>query len=353
MDKRLNNAREYLKGLDAIVLYSRPNVTYASGYKGSDAVMVYTDSEAFLYVDSRNTLQAKEESATQVFEIKKRWEEIYDHLQSLGIKTLGIESNVIDVDSFIQMKDLFKGIEITPLGKQLRYLRSLKDPDEIALLEKAASISEEALTRVFESGIIGRREVDVAFELEYEMRRLGASASSFELIVASGPRSAMPHGSATDRIIRSDEPVVIDFGSVYKGYCSDQTVTVYTGRAAPDFANAYEMVRKAQKRSVEALSSGVKAVNIDKLARGYLDSVGLGKYFGHGLGHGVGMEVHEMPTLSPSSDDVLEETMVVTIEPGVYLPGRFGIRLEDMFMITDNSCQRITNLDKDAIQVIN
>jgi len=163
----------------------------------------------------------------------------------------------------------------------------------------------------------------------------------------------MPHGSATRRIIQTGEPVVIDFGSVFDGYCSDQTVTIHAGKAGGEFTEVYAHVLKAQKKAIEALASGAHASRIDKCARDYLASAGLGKFFGHGLGHGVGMEVHEMPTLSPRSDDILQKAMVVTVEPGVYLPGKFGIRLEDMVVITDNSCQRITNIAKEAIQVIN
>ena len=353
MKKRLSRARGFLKGLDAIVLYSRANVSYISGYTGGDGIVIYTDSHAGLFVDSRNTLQAQHESSVEVFEISKRWEEIYEYLNSLGALTLGIESNVLDVDSFIQIKDLFKGIEITPMGKQLVYLRAIKNPDEIVLLKKAALISEESLSLVLKGGIIGRREKDVALDFECEMKRRGASAPSFELIIASGERSAMPHGVASERIIKSGEPVVIDFGCVYNGYCSDQTVTIHTGKAGEEFTQAYNHVLQAQKLGIEALAPGEKASYIDNCARAYLNSTGLGKFFGHGLGHGVGMEVHEMPTLSPRSDDELSEAMVVTVEPGVYLPGKFGIRLEDTLVITDNSCQRITNIAKEAIQVIN
>ncbi|MRR35731.1 aminopeptidase P family protein, partial [bacterium] len=200
-EQRLVKARSYLKGLDAILLYSRFNVTYVSGYTGSDAVAVFTETGADLFVDSRNTLQAKEESITDVHEVTRRWEEIYEHLSGLGIKTLGIESNVIDVDSFLQMKDIFREIEMTPMGGQLKYLRSLKDVNETALIAEAARISEMALDEVLHQGIIGRREIDVAFDMECAMRRLGASGSSFEIIVASGPRSAMPHGAASDKVI--------------------------------------------------------------------------------------------------------------------------------------------------------
>jgi len=352
MTSRISRARSYLKGLDAIALSSRANVTYVSGYTGSDAVMVYTDNTAAVFVDSRNTLQARQESSAEVFEVKQRWEEIHDHLIDIGVKTIGIESNIIDVDTFIKMKELFKTIEITPLGKQLLYLRALKDAQEIAFMRTAARISEQALLNVLASGIVSRREVDVAFDIECEMRRNGASACSFETIVASGPRSAMPHGAASEKIIGRGEPVVIDFGAVYRGYCSDQTVTVCTAEPGKEFIAAYEHVKHAQKIAIKALSQGVRASHADSRAREYLNDNGLGRFFGHGLGHGLGMEVHEMPTLSPASDDVLADSMVVTIEPGVYVPDKFGIRLEDMFLITDNSCQRITNLDKEAIQVI-
>jgi Xaa-Pro aminopeptidase len=350
-NQRLAKARSYLKGLDAVLLYSRFNVTYVTGYTGSDAVAVFSENGADLFVDSRNTLQAKEESITDVHEVRKRWEEIYEHLSGLGIKTLGIESNVIDLDSFLQMKDIFRDIEMTPMGGQLKYLRSIKDSEETALISEAARISELALDEVLARGITGRREIDVAFDMECAMRRLGASGPSFETIAASGPRSAMPHGAASDRVIGENEAVVIDFGSIYRSYSSDQTVTVFTGKPDKEFTEVYNHVRRAQAIAIENLKAGVKSAVLDRLARDHLESAGLAKYFGHGLGHGVGREVHEMPTISYLSRDTLDKGMVVTIEPGVYLPGRFGVRTEDTLLVTDNSCMRLTNLDKDAIKV--
>jgi Xaa-Pro aminopeptidase len=352
MEKRLTRARQYLKGLDAILISSRPSVTYLSGYSGSDAVLLFTDAKAFLFVDSRNTLQAREESHAEVHEIVKRWEEILPILQAEGIASLGIESNVIDLDSFMQMKDIFKGIEITPLGKQLKHLRVFKDVKEVRSIKRAARISEEALEAVLAKGLIGRREREVALSLEWEMRTMGASAASFETIVASGERSAMPHGAASDKVIKPEEAVVIDFGCIFDGYCSDQTVTVTTGKLNHSFEDAYMRVYEAHERSIKAIASGVKASSIDKIARDHLETNGLASFFGHGLGHGVGLEVHESPTISYLSEDVLEEGMVVTIEPGVYIPGKYGIRLEDMVLITDNSCMRLTNLDKGIIRTI-
>ncbi len=350
-EQRLAKARSYLKGLDAILLCSRFNVTYVTGYTGSDAVALYTDTGSDLFVDSRNTLQAREESHANVYEIRKRWEEIHEHLEGLNIKTLGIESNAIDLDSFLQMKNLFTGIEMNPMGGQLKYLRSVKDPGEAALIGEAARIAGAALGEVLAEGIVGRREIDVAFELECAMRRLGAGGPSFETIVASGPRSAMPHGAASERVIGPGEAVVFDFGSMYKGYASDETITVYTGEPSPEFVRVYTHVRKAQALAIEALGPKVRAADVDRIARDYLESVGLARYFGHGLGHGVGMEIHEMPTLSNLSKDTLEEGMVVTVEPGVYLAGKFGVRTEDTLLITDTACKRLTNLDKDSIKV--
>lgn len=352
MGKRVDRARQCLKGLDAIMISSRPSVTYLSGYTGSDAVFLFTDLKEFLFVDSRNTLQARQESGVEVREIVKRWEGIYPILQEEGIKHLGIESNIVDFDSFMQMRDIFKGIEMTPIGKQLRYLRTIKDEAETELLGRAALISEQAVEAVLKKGLIGRTESEVALDLEWEMRTRGASAASFELIIAAGPRSAMPHGMASDRRIAPSEAVVIDFGCTYRGYCSDQTITVTTGKMEPAFEEAYRHVFEAQQKAIKALTPGINASAVDQIARDHLKACGLGRYFGHGLGHGVGMEVHEAPTVSYLSEDLLEEGMVITIEPGVYLPEKFGIRLEDMLLITDNSCKRLTNIDKGVVRSI-
>jgi len=352
MKKRIDKARNYLKGLDAILISSRETVTYLSGYAGSDAELLFTESAAILFVDSRNTIQARQESCTEVFEVSRKWSDIRGYMKSLNIKTLGIESNIIDLDTFLQLKDIFEGVEMTPIGKQLRYIRAVKDASEIEAMKEAARISEDALETVISRGMIGRREIDVAFDMEYAMRRLGASAVSFDIIVASGPRSAMPHGIASDRIIGADEPVLIDFGCRYHDYCSDQTVTMFTGEPDNEFRQVYSHVFEAQNNAINALCAGVNASYIDSLARGHLESKGVGAFFRHGLGHGVGMEIHEMPTISPISQDRLKEGMVLTIEPGVYFTDNFGIRLEDTLLVTDNSCQRITNIDKEALKII-
>ncbi|MCD6570405.1 MAG: aminopeptidase P family protein [Deltaproteobacteria bacterium] len=353
MGKRLDRAKGYLKGLDAIMFTNRLNIAYVCGFAGEDATLVITEKDAALFVDSRYTIQARDEArGVDVYEVSDRWDAIFGHINKNGIKTLGIESNVMDVDTFIMIKDKFRGVEITPIGRQLKYLRILKDNDEVNLLKHSALISENALQRVLERGITGRKEKDVAFDIELEMRGEGATSVAFEVIVASGPRSAMPHGVASDRIIGANEAVVIDFGCVYKGYCSDQTITVLTGEADDAFIDVYNCVRDAQFKAIKGVSAGIEARDVDAMARNFIDEHGFGRYFGHGLGHGVGMEVHEAPVLHRDSEDILDIGMVFTIEPGIYIPGKFGVRIEDTFVITNNSCQRITNLDKSIIKRI-
>jgi Xaa-Pro aminopeptidase len=232
-------------------------------------------------------------------------------------------------------------------------LRQIKDDREIAAMRRAARIAEAALEAVLAGGLIGRSEAEVALDLEWRMRQAGASAVSFEIIVASGPRAAMPHGVAGPRLIGPDEAVIIDWGCICAGYASDETVTVFTGEPGAEFARAYAAVYEAQQLAIAALKPGIRASEVDKVAREHLRQQGLSEYFGHGLGHGVGLNVHEAPSVSPVSEDLLAPGMVVTIEPGVYLPGRFGIRIEDTLVVTDSACQPITNLAKTAIRKTN
>jgi len=355
MLERLNVARGFLRGLDGIVFCERLNLRYLSGFTGTEAILLVTADDAVMFTDSRYTLQAREQldASIRVIEVRDRWREVYAELQKLEVSMLGVESDSMDFDTYLKLKNLFKGIQLTPLGSQLKQLRQIKDEREIASMRRAARVAEDALESVLAEGLIGKSEAAVALALEFAMRKAGASAASFDIIVASGPRSAMPHGVATERLIGPNEPVIIDWGCILDGYASDETVTVFTGEPDDDFAKAYELVHAAQQRAIAGLKPGVSAKAVDALARGYLKQAGLSEYFGHGLGHGVGLNVHEAPSISPLSEDRLSAGMVVTIEPGVYLPGRFGIRTEDTLVVTDSACQPITNLAKTAIRKTN
>lgn len=349
MRQRLERLRSACAGTDAVLLTGRVNIAYLSGFSGTEGILLVTPDDAYLCVDSRYTIQARRETELTVREITRRWEDVYTLIKDLGIRSLGLESNVMDYDTYEQVRTVCEGIEVVPVGPKLKELRLIKDAQEIERLRHAASVAEDAVRAVLEKGIIGRREMDVALDIEWQMRSRGASAVSFELIVASDERSAMPHGVASRHVIPADAPVVIDFGCIVDGYCSDQTITVATGTVGEEFEAAYARVFEAQQKAIAALAPGTAAAHIDQLARAHLNEHGLGAFFGHGLGHGVGREVHEPPSVSSRSEDVLAPGMVITIEPGVYFPGRFGIRLEDCFVITDNSCQALTNMAKGAI----
>jgi len=349
MQQRLERLRKACAGTDAVLLTGRVNIAYLSGFTGTEGVLLVTPDDAFLCVDSRYTIQAAQETTLAVRETTRRWEDVGALIKDLGIRALGVETNSMDYDTVEQVRKICEGVEIVPVGPKLKNLRLIKDADEIERLRNASAVAEEALRVVLEKGIIGRRERDVALDIEWQMRTRGASAVSFELIVAAGERSAMPHGVASEKVIPADVPVVIDFGCILDGYCSDQTVTVTTGRVGAEFEAVYARVFEAQQRAIAALAPGTTAAQVDERARGYLNAHGLGSFFGHGLGHGVGREVHEPPSVSARSEDVLAPGMVITIEPGVYFPGKFGVRLEDCFVITDNACQALTNMAKGAI----
>jgi len=353
MADRLSRVRSYLGNLDSILFTSRQNLHYICGFTGTDGVLLVGKHIATLFVDSRYILQARQQTqGVDIVKVRKRWDDIQSYVSKHGIKTIGIESNAMDVDTFMLIKERFKDVDLVPMGERLKGLRAIKDSSEIELLKKAALISERALYTVLEKGIRGRKERDIALDLEFEMRRMNASAVSFELIVASGDRSAMPHGVASDKVIEDNDVVIIDFGCIYMGYCSDQTVTIATGQVGDEVKDVYECVRDAQARAMMEVRPGMSASELDSVARDVIKDCGYGDYFGHGLGHGVGMEIHEAPGIYPLSKDVLLQGMVFTIEPGIYLPFRFGVRLEDTVLLGDSTCHMITNIDKNNIKIV-
>ncbi len=350
METRLARVRACLsEGLDAILFVSRPNILWLTGFTGTDAALIITRNHIRLFVDSRYTLQAELETSYDVKEVTRKWEEIGIFLTENKISQIGFESNIIDYDTASRLKDIFSEIKLVPAGSLLRELRIVKDSMEVGKIIHAAKISENVMKSIFEKGIRGRTEKDVAIEIEYEMKRLGADGPSFETIVASGSRSAMPHASPTDKVIGRNEAVLFDFGCVFEGYCSDQTVTVFTGEPDHEFREVYRKVWEAQQRAIAGIAPWKKASEIDALARGYLEENGLKDCYGHGTGHGVGIEVHEPPTISPMSADIVKQGMVITVEPAAYFTGRFGIRIEDCLFVTDSSCKHLTNIAKGAI----
>jgi Xaa-Pro aminopeptidase len=255
------------------------------------------------------------------------------------------------VSDFRQLSERLDGCELVGLGASLDAIRSCKDQIEIETLGCVARLASASLQAVLSSLAPGIKESDLALELEIEMRRQGADARAFDFIVASGERGAMPHGRASDRVLRPGELVTIDFGAVIDGYHSDETVTVALGRPSDRACEIHAIVKEAHDRAIAAVRPGISCRDLDAVARDYINENGYETCFGHGLGHGVGLEIHEKPVVSPRSATVVEEGMVFTIEPGIYIPGFGGVRIEDTVAVTADGCMLLTKAPKELIQL--
>ena len=328
------------KKLDAVLLTNILNVRYFSGFTGTTAITLLTREKRYLVTDFRYISQATLECSSSGFEVvredKLPLEKVGTLLKELGVVRLGIEDQSVTLAQFENFKKYFGALEYIPLGDSLLKIRMVKTPEEIELIEKSVEIIDRALAEVapkIKPG--GMSEQDVATELEYAIRKFGAQEASFKFIVASGERSALPHGVATDKII-GEGFLTIDFGAFYKGYASDMTRTFYIGEnPTPKHLEIYEVVKEAQRRAIEAAKPGMTNRELDSIARDYIASQGYGEYFGHGLGHGIGLQIHEYPGVSYKAEEmVLEPGMIITIEPGIYIDGFGGVRIEDDILIT-------------------
>jgi Xaa-Pro aminopeptidase len=352
----LKNRRSRLKpffeghGLEAILITNLANIRYLCGFSGSEGVLLLSPDEAWFLCDSRYTTQAAEEvSGAEVREFSAKYEAVCSLITEKKIRRFGFEATHMLVSDFRQLSERLDGCELVGLGAALDSIRSCKDQNEIEMLGSVAKIASASLEVVLASLVPGVRESDVALELEIEMRRRGADARAFDFIVASGERGAMPHGRASDKVLRSGEMVTIDFGAVKDGYYSDETVTVALGHPTDRGREIHAIVRQAHDRAIAAVRPGISCRDLDAVARDYIREQGYDSFFGHGLGHGVGLEIHEKPVLSPRSEAVVEEGMVFTIEPGIYVPGFGGVRIEDTVAVTADGCVLLTRAPKDLI----
>lgn len=348
---RLANLRQRLseEGFDAFLCMQPENRRYLSGFTGSAATLLITNKEAFLLTDFRYIEQANEQAPE--FQVIKLTKDSYQDLTDLGktIKRLAIEGNFVTYDEFSKLKGAFPETEIGSRPDFINKLRSVKSSAEIDLIRQAVKIADEAFTSVLEFLRIGQTEEEIAIEMEFNMRRSGASGHSFDFIVASGWRSAMPHGVASPKSIQAGEFLTLDFGAIYQGYCSDITRTVFLGEPDEKQREIYDIVLAANRAGIEAVVPGRMGQEVDAVARKMIDAAGYGQYFGHGLGHSVGLAIHEGPNLNTREETVLEPGMVVTVEPGIYLPGWGGVRIEDLVLITENGCEVLTQSPKDLI----
>jgi Xaa-Pro aminopeptidase len=349
LNNRISSARGYLErsGVEALIFLGLPNIRYLAGFTGSDGVLVLGKDESWFLTDSRYTTQAAMEvPGAAIIEYRGKAEGIATLLTSESVRKAGFEAEHTSVAFLKTLTEAVPAVELVPIGAELDDLRVIKGADELQLLGRCAEIASQALLATLKEVRPGAVEREVAISLEFAMKRGGAEDKSFDFIVASGARGALPHGKASGKTIQAGELVTLDFGAVYNGYHSDETVTVAVGTPDCRQKEIYGIVLDAHDRALAAVRPGISLKELDATARGYIEERGYGKYFGHGLGHGVGLEVHEKPTVSFRSDQVAEEGMVFTIEPGIYIPDWGGVRIEDTVVVTADGCRLLTRVPK-------
>ncbi len=327
-------------GVDGLLVTHLPDVRYLCGFTGSHAALVLARGRAVLFTDGRYTAQAKAEALGTRVVISKKPAVVAacEWIEAAGVRRCGFDATHTTVAALETMrKAVSAGVRrglFVAVGSLVAGLREVKDADEIQRMRKAALVGcglFDAMLGYLESGLT---EIAVAAELEHAARLAGAEGMSFETIVASGERSAMPHGRATAAKLPRRGFVTLDFGVMLDGYCSDMTRTVHLGKATAEERDVYDFVLEAQEAAVAAVAPGVTAGDVDEAARSVLRRAGLDGYFSHSAGHGIGLEIHEGPRIAAKQTQVLEQGMVITIEPGVYMPGKFGLRIEDMVLVT-------------------
>ncbi|CAM4482291.1 Xaa-Pro aminopeptidase [Paenibacillus endophyticus] len=353
MNARLSRLRSVLKEkkLEAILISHGPNRRYISGFTGSSGYAVVTGEHALLLTDFRYLSQAKEQAAT--FDVERHGVQplasIAEHIRKLGVRELAFEANRLTLAQAKMLLEQLSGIACLPTEEILEKLRNVKDEAEIASLREAARIADEAFFHILPLIRPGTTERRIAAELEYRIRLLGAECGWPGFIVASGYRSALPHGVASTKEIGNDEFVTLDFGAIVNGYMSDVTRTVFVGKPDGRQREIYATVLAANEKAIRGLRPGLDGKQGDALGRDVIAERGYGEYFGHGLGHGIGLEIHEQLRLSQLSDSILEPGNVLTVEPGIYIPNVEGVRIEDDVLIKPNGVDVLTSSPKALI----
>jgi len=352
MKSRLNRIRGLLEQLnaDGILIWKLANVRYLAGFTGTEGTCLIDAGHALFLTDSRYIEQAKIQVVPNGFEVVQVRDKVKDlgaKVQELGWKAAAFEDETLTVAQHQQLSRAVGKTRLVPAGSAVEKLRIIKDEQELASIREAIRVQEEAMEAVMPRIVAGAAEDAIAFQMEMEMRKRGASGVSFETIVGSGPRGAMPHGVASNKKIKAGELVVLDWGCIVNGYCSDQTLTVCVGKPADrDAKKVYKVVGQAQAAAIAAVRPGVNLSLVDKVARDIINDAGYGATFGHGTGHCLGLEIHEEPRINQLSTAQAEVGMVFTVEPGIYLAGRFGVRLEDIVLVTETGAQKLTSMAK-------
>jgi Xaa-Pro aminopeptidase len=351
---RLHRLVEQLPGagVELMLISDLFNLRYLTGYTGSNGIALVGAGTAEFVTDFRYVEQAAEE-VDPAFTRHRAAQDLLDSVGDLlpeGPVRLGFEDAHLTVREHARLREhLPERVELVAVPGLVGRLREVKDAEEVARIRAAAELADAALLELLSEGLSGRTEREVALSLELKMRERGATGPSFEPIVAAGSHGALPHAQPRDEPIAAGELVVIDWGAQLDGYCSDCTRTVATGELNAEAREVYDLVLTAQLAGLEAVKAGAGGREVDRVARDVIDAGGHGEHFGHGLGHGVGLDIHEAPRLSQRSDDTLRAGNVVTVEPGIYLPGRFGVRIEDLVVVGEDGPEILTSVSKELI----
>ena len=348
---RFQSAQKVLDSqqLDGILFTSLENIRYLCGFSGSDGALVLTHEASFFLTDSRYWTQADEEiTGAQIVQYKKKVDGIASLLSDLRLKRIGFESASVTLSLHRALSEkLLDGPTLLPLDSEIRPLRSVKDDQELRSIRRAIDISSKAFQHMMSLIGEGVVENEMALEMEFFMKKSGAESLAFDIIVASGKRSALPHGKASDKRIEKGDLILVDFGSREHGYHSDETCTVVCGPPSPEQKKVFQIVKEAHDKAIELIRPGIPFSEVDATARNHIQNAGYGECFGHGLGHGVGLAVHEDPTVNGDNQGMVQEGMVFTVEPGIYIPNWGGVRLEDMVRVTSQGAEVLTCLPKE------
>lgn len=353
MESRLTKLRTRLSelGLDAMLITSRSNRWYMSGFGGSAGTLLISAEKAILFTDfrytERATAQAPAFTVVQHGAPLSKW--IREAVTEQGLLRIGFETDQLVHSAHEAYRDQLAPAELVPVSGVIEGLRQVKSADELDKLRRSCAIADAAYIHILKYLKPGVTERDVALELEFFMRQNGAEKNAFDVIPASGTNGSLPHAEATGRVLRDGDLITMDFGCVYDGYCSDITRTVGIGAISDKQREVYKIVLDAQLASVEACRAGLTGWELDAVARDIIAGAGYGENFGHSLGHGVGLDIHELPRVAPGIETILEPDMVVTIEPGIYIPSWGGVRVEDTVAVTATGCERLTKSTKELI----
>ena len=351
MQRRLErfDAKLAQSGLDALLVTGQKNIYYLTDFWGTNATVFITKNRRLFLTDSRYTLIAKQSvHGFDIIETKDPLKDIVKIIEADKLETIGFD-NQVSFAYYQGLQAIFEGYTLSPQSNFMEELRMIKDEKELATIRKACSISDRAFTDVLDFIKPGQTtELQVANFLDFRMREYGASGISFESIIASGYRSAMPHGVASEKVIQSGETLTMDFGCYYNHYVSDMTRTIHIGDTTDEEREIYDIVLRSNQALIDAAKAGMTRRDYDKVARDVIVEAGYGDHFTHGIGHGIGLDIHEIPYFG-NSDETIEAGMVLTDEPGVYLADKYGVRIEDDIIITENGCELITLAPKELI----